>query len=108
MSKAHGEGFLQVNAEVKKLLQHHATAHRRIAMAPLTQRQRHIVLNLVQESSTSRAATPASGEIFGVLKQMKESFETNLANSQKEETQAEAEYEELKAAKTSEIAAANG
>merc|ERR1719399_183200 len=28
---------------------------------------------------------PASGEIFGILKQMKETFETNLANSQKEE-----------------------
>jgi len=36
---------------------------------------------------------------------MKESFETNLANSQKEETQAQKDYEELKAAKETEIAA---
>merc|ERR1719197_1500051 len=48
---------------------------------------------------------PASGEIFGILKQMKESFETNLANSQKEETQAQKDYEDLKAAKETEIAA---
>merc|ERR1719456_422817 len=37
---------------------------------------------------------------------MKESFETNLATAQKEETQAEAEYAQLKEAKTSELAAA--
>merc|ERR1719240_1000653 len=74
-------------------------------MGSLSEKQRHIVMNLLQEHS--HAATPASGEIFGVLKQMKESFETNLANSQKEETQAEAEYEQLKAAKTEELAAAN-
>ena len=36
---------------------------------------------------------------------MKESFETNLANSQKEEMQAQAAYEDLKAAKESEIKA---
>merc|ERR1719174_408339 len=48
---------------------------------------------------------PASGEIFGMLKQMKESFETNLANSQKEETENQKAYEDLKAAKESEIIA---
>jgi len=50
---------------------------------------------------------PASGEIFGILKQMKESFETNLANSQKEEQQAQVDYEELKKAKEEEISAAS-
>merc|ERR1719191_2511375 len=49
---------------------------------------------------------PASGEIFGMLKQMKESFETNLANSKKEESQGKADYEALKKAKEEEIAAA--
>merc|ERR1719353_1851771 len=48
---------------------------------------------------------PQSGAIFGILKQMKESFETNLANSQKEEMQAQAAYQDLKAAKESEIKA---
>jgi hypothetical protein len=48
---------------------------------------------------------PASGEIFGILKQMKEDFETNLANSQKEEDESQKGYEELKAAKESEISA---
>merc|ERR1719161_3313073 len=36
---------------------------------------------------------------------MKESFETNLANSQKEEMQSQKDYEDLKAAKEAEIAA---
>jgi len=48
---------------------------------------------------------PQSGEIFGILKAMKESFEKNLAQSQKEETENNDAYEDLKAAKTSEIAA---
>jgi len=46
-----------------------------------------------------------SAEIFGVLKQMKEGFETNLAASQEEETKAQGEYEDVKKGKTEEIAA---
>merc|ERR1719258_738243 len=55
--------------------------------------------------SFKESYAPQSGAIFGILKQMKESFETNLANSQKEEMQAQAAYEDLKAAKESEIKA---
>merc|ERR1719453_252230 len=47
----------------------------------------------------------ASGEIFGILSGMKESFETNLANSQKEEGANVKAYEDVKAAKESELAA---
>merc|ERR1719387_1437860 len=43
-----------------------------------------------------------------MLKAMKESFETNLAESKKEEEQAAAEYSQLKEAKTKEIAAGKG
>merc|ERR1719160_828128 len=49
----------------------------------------------------------ASGEIFGILKQMKESFEENLKSAQIEEEADNKEFEELKKAKTDEIAAAN-
>merc|ERR1719156_129690 len=52
-----------------------------------------------------QANAPASGEIFGLLKQMKETFETNLASSQKEEMTNQKAYEDLKAAKDEEIAA---
>merc|ERR1719321_2088473 len=47
----------------------------------------------------------ASGEIFGILKQMKESFEANLNSAQVEETTQNKAYEDLKAAKEAEIAA---
>merc|ERR1719156_98496 len=52
-----------------------------------------------------QSEAPASGEIFGILKQMKETFETNLAASQKEEMTNQKAYEDVKAAKEEEISA---
>merc|ERR1719387_312583 len=52
--------------------------------------------------------TPAyhaqSGEILGILKQMKEEMEADLSEAQKEESARVAAFEELRAAKTDEIA----
>merc|ERR1712194_842604 len=48
---------------------------------------------------------PQSGEIFGILRQMKETFEANLSDAQKEEMQNQKAYEDLKLAKENEIAA---
>lgn len=95
LSKTHGE-----SASMLQMIQSHAKKHKDIVMQALNSKQRRLVLNLVQTS------TPASGEIYGVLKQMKESFEENLASSQKEEANAEKEYASLKVAKTKELAAA--
>jgi hypothetical protein len=90
LSKAHSE--LQTSS-VLKLIKSHAAFHKHLLP--------HSVLLQVDQK------TPASGEIFGVLKQMKETFETNLKTSQEEEVNAEKEYASLKAAKTKQIAAAN-
>merc|ERR1719207_464191 len=46
---------------------------------------------------------PQSGQIFGILGQMKEDFEVNLSEAQKTEAKAKADYESLKAAKEDEI-----
>merc|ERR550537_1148457 len=46
---------------------------------------------------------PQSGQIFGILQQMKEDFEVNLSEAQKAEAKSKAEYEALKAAKEDEI-----
>merc|ERR1719487_1639515 len=54
---------------------------------------------------TALVQAAPSAEIFGVLKQMKEGFETNLGASQAEEMKAQAEYEGVKAGKEKEIAA---
>merc|ERR1719503_116056 len=62
------------------------------------------------ESATSFLAIPGmqsyapqSGQIFGILNQMKEDFEVNLSEAQKSEAKAKAEYDALKAAKEDEI-----
>merc|ERR1719364_538281 len=57
------------------------------------------------EPTFKQSYAPQSGEIFGILKQMKETFETNLSSSQKEEMANQKAYEELKAAKEDEITA---
>merc|ERR1719355_548517 len=57
------------------------------------------------EPTFKQSYAPQSGEIFGILKQMKETFETNLSASQKEEMQNQAAYEDLKKAKEAEIKA---
>jgi len=49
--------------------------------------------------------SPQSGAIFGFLKQMRETFEANLASGRKEEASAKEQYEQLKASSTSEAVA---
>merc|ERR1719324_314781 len=79
----------------------------------LTPSQKRIVNAFVQspedyfdaEPTFKQSYAPASGQIFGILKQMKETFESNLSTSQKEELAAQKAYEELKKAKEEEIAA---
>merc|ERR1712048_1328950 len=58
-----------------------------------------------QAPVTDGSYAPQSGQIFGILKQMKETFETNLADSQSNEGGNQKAYDELKAAKTAEITA---
>jgi chaperonin cofactor prefoldin len=46
---------------------------------------------------------PASGQIFGVLKQMRENFEINLEQAQQAEAKASDEFDQMKAAKEDQI-----
>merc|ERR1719298_140748 len=59
----------------------------------------------LEQPVAAQSYAPQSGQIFGILKQMKETFESNLSTSQKEELAAQDAYEELKKAKEEEIAA---
>jgi len=54
---------------------------------------------------SSGSYAPQSGQIFGILKTMKEDFETNLSQEQKEEIKAVADFKAMSAAKSSQIAA---
>jgi len=95
LGKAHGEGFMQESfLQVQSALKRHS--------AELTAQQHAAVLSFIQTKQE-----PASGAIFGILKGMKESFEANLATSQKDESTAQNEYGQLKSAKSKEMQAAN-
>merc|ERR1719301_48190 len=81
----------------------------------MSRSQKKTVMSLIQEPSTESEVNsllqqageaPQSGAIFGILKQMKESFETNLATSTTEETEAKETFASMKASKEEEITAA--
>jgi hypothetical protein len=98
----------------------HATLHQQSAAikSMLSVKQRKAIEAFVQnpedflDSGVNAKKSPKallqaapSAEIFGVLKQMKEGFESNLGASQAEEMKAQYEYSGVKAAKSKEIAA---
>merc|ERR1719321_941500 len=86
---------------VVSTVQHVMKKHGGLLEGVLTHSQQRVVASLMQTSYA-----PQSGEIFGILGQMLETFETNLAGAQKDEQAAVKAFEELKASKEEEIAAA--
>jgi len=90
-----------VTASVQFIMQKHAS----MLEGVLTHSQKRTVSAFVQAPASAGSYAPQSGEIFGILSQMKETFETNLSSSQKEEMANQKAYEDLKAAKEAEIAA---
>jgi len=87
----------------ESLMQIHSLLRRHANHPALSAKQHRVVVSLLQSGSSLKTAQPASGAIFGVLKGMKESFETNLDGAQKDEAKAASEYGSLKSAKQSEI-----
>jgi len=57
------------------------------------------------QPASAGSYAPASGQIFGILKQMQEDFETSLSQAQKDEVKAQEDYASLKATKEEQIAA---
>jgi len=110
MQKHHGEALtqesmVQIQQVLKEPLARRPNLLRQLGLAPAHQR---IVASLLQQSGGYvRDAAPASGAIFGIMKQMKESFEANLVKAQKDEKEAQATFADMKAAKTEEIDAGN-
>merc|ERR1719472_806822 len=106
MPRSHAVG---VAASVQNAMQKHAS----LLAGVLTHSERRAVAAFIQSPQDyfdasptfKQSYAPQSGEIFGILKQMKETFETNLSDTQKEELTNQKAYEDLKAAKEEEIAA---
>jgi len=94
----HHSSFLQVDSKVEVRGLQHA-----LRRANLTPDQKAQVQAFLQQPAGFQSYAPASGQIFGILKQMKETFETNLSDAQKDEKQAAEDFASLKAAKTKEI-----
>merc|ERR1719443_683056 len=113
----HHSSFLQVSSStmsgIAASLQNQLSKHADLLKGVLTHRERRAVAAFIQspqdyfdaEPTFKQSYAPQSGEIFGILKQMKETFETNLADTQKDEQANQKAYEDLKAAKEEEIAA---
>jgi len=113
----HHSSFIQMPQThvmgIAATLQHEMQKHEALLRGVLTRSERRAAAAFIQspqdyfdaEPTFKQSYAPQSGEIFGILKQMKETFEANLSDAQKEEMANQKAYEDLKAAKESEIAA---
>jgi chromosome segregation ATPase len=107
LSKHHTESLLQTTEQslalpnIAIMLKHMGRKYGDMMQDTITPAQQAIVNQFIQ----APAYAPQSGEIFGILKNMKETFESNLKSSQEDEAHAQAAYEDLKQAKTEEIQA---
>jgi chromosome segregation ATPase len=103
----HHESFLQSDSAANEV----SSAERALktallhalSKARLSKASRSQVESFLQQPAGFQSYAPASGQIFGILKQMKETFESNLSDSQKEEVKAAKDFADLKASKTKEM-----
>jgi len=117
LSKHHGGAFLQMPrgtaANVADTLQRVMSKHADLLQGVLTHSERRSAAAFIQspqdyfdaEPTFKQSYAPQSGEIFGILEQMKEAFEKDLSQSQKTEMANQKAYDELKAAKVEQIEA---
>merc|ERR1719453_876977 len=109
--------FMQVDEgtliNIAVSIQDQMRRHKSLVEKLTSERQRKEITAFIQapsdyfdaEPTFKQSYAPQSGAIFGILKQMKETFETNLETSQKEEMASQTAYDDLKASKEAEIAA---
>jgi len=97
LSKHHSELQEGSLLKIAAFLEEHLT-RRDLDITPLEKRK---IRNFIQAPSYDSQ----SGEIFGILKNMRETFQSNLEASQKEEAENAKAFEQLKAAKLTEIKA---
>jgi septal ring factor EnvC (AmiA/AmiB activator) len=102
IEKGMGGGFLQTSSAsvIRKLVENSESA-----LSGFTDYER-TELTAFLEGKEGNHYAPASGEIVGMLKQMKETMEKDAAEAAADEAAAVASYEELMAAKKKEVAAA--
>merc|ERR1719271_653774 len=109
LSKHNSASLLQIGSmsAITTGVQAAMQIHADLLKGVFTHKQRRAVAAFLQspqdyfdaEPTFKQSYAPQSGEIFGILKQMKETFETNLKQTQKDEQNNQKAYEELKAVK---------
>ena len=104
LSKHHSEEAL---LHIGSMLRHQMSKHSDMLDGIITDDQRKTIGAFLQTEQPMNAGSyaPQSGEIFGILRNMKDTFESNLAQTQKDEMSNQKSYEDVKAAKEAEIAA---
>merc|ERR1719482_1766289 len=102
IEKGMAGSFLQTPAasRLKRVVQDGASS----ATASLSEYDRGLLASFLSEQGRVGYA-PASGEIVGMLKQMKDTMEKDLADAKAAEAEAAASYDELMAAKKKEVEA---
>eukprot|EP00397_Hematodinium_sp_SG-2012_P015543 GEMP01015830.1.p1 GENE.GEMP01015830.1~~GEMP01015830.1.p1 ORF type:complete len:658 (+),score=210.80 GEMP01015830.1:27-2000(+) len=107
LSKHHPQALLQSDdttlVNIASVLHHQMFKYSDMIDEVVTPSQKRILRAFIQAPYQSYGSQ--SGEIFGILKQMRETFESNLTASQREELENQKAYEGLKAAKEAEITA---
>jgi len=95
----HHSAFLQSSEQVQDVVKTVLSQTRKSA------HKQKLQALLAQPNANAGSYVPASGQIFGILKQMKEEFESNLSQAQEDEMRAQEEFVALRTAKRAEIAA---
>jgi chromosome segregation ATPase len=90
---------------IATLIRHHLHSKAQLLKGTISPDQKRTLTAFVQQPAGFQSYAPQSGAIFGILKQMKETFETNLSQAQKDELAAQDAFNELKTAKLAELAA---
>jgi len=98
LSKHHSASLV---ADVAALVNNQLAQHQDVLRGAITPHQRKLIASFAQDDS--QKYEPKSGEIFGILKQMKDTFEANLARTRSEEKSNLQAYTDLKEAKEAEI-----
>merc|ERR1719498_1744042 len=99
VSSGFPSAFLEAKKAVRKLLDDHDDLLNEI----LNPNDKELVQQFVQAGGEEAIKTKNMGEIMGILKQMKETFESNMSKMTADENKAEETFAQLKTAKTEEI-----
>merc|ERR1719440_1563823 len=101
VSSGFPSAFLEATKAVRKLLDDHDDLLNQI----LNPNDKELVEQFVQAGGQEAIKTKNMGEIVGILKQMKETFESNMSKATADENKAEEIFTAMKEAKADEIQA---